>query len=46
MRGIALAETLADHDDAFLAAYLADRAPIPYGRLRGELAAQTAGVSR
>jgi ribosomal protection tetracycline resistance protein len=35
-----LAELLADHDDAFLAAYLA--APVPYGELRATLAAQTA----
>ncbi|WP_329069644.1 translation factor GTPase family protein [Streptomyces sp. NBC_01429] len=44
----ALAESLADHDDVFLAAYLEgvsredDGAPVPYHRLRTELAAQTA----
>lgn len=36
-----LAELLADHDEPFLAAYLNGEAPIPYCRLRGELAAQT-----
>src|SRR5918999_161045 len=36
-----LADLLADHDDAFLAAWLEGEAPVPYGRLRGELAAQT-----
>jgi ribosomal protection tetracycline resistance protein len=39
------AEALADHDDAFLAAYLAgldDGAALPHGRLRAEIAAQTA----
>src|SRR5215203_6196847 len=35
-----LADELADHDDAFLAAYLDDDATVSYGRLRGELAAQ------
>jgi ribosomal protection tetracycline resistance protein len=32
---------LADHDDAFLAAYVANEATVSYRRLRGELAAQT-----
>ncbi|MFI5753880.1 GTP-binding protein [Streptomyces sp. NPDC051569] len=32
---------LADHDDAFLAAYVDDETALPYARLRGELAAQT-----
>jgi ribosomal protection tetracycline resistance protein len=36
----ALAGTLAEHDDAILAAYV-DEAPIPYRVLRAELAAQT-----
>ena len=36
-----LADELADHDDAFLAAYLDDDTEVSYGRLRGELAAQT-----
>ncbi|MFE1958273.1 GTP-binding protein [Streptomyces sp. NPDC059479] len=38
-----LAETLADHDDALMAAYLEldDEAVLPYDRLRRELAAQT-----
>lgn len=36
-----LADLLADHDDTFLAAYLDAAAPIPYRRLRAELAAQT-----
>jgi ribosomal protection tetracycline resistance protein len=35
-----LAELLADHDDALLAAYLDDPAAVPYRRLRAELAAQ------
>ena len=35
-----LAELLADHDDTVLAAYLDDRAALPYRRLRRELAAQ------
>ncbi|AXK35983.1 GTP-binding protein [Streptomyces armeniacus] len=35
-----LAERLADHDDALLAAYV-DDAALPYGRLRAALAAQT-----
>jgi ribosomal protection tetracycline resistance protein len=34
-----LGEVLAEHDDAFLAAWLADE-KLPYGRLRRELAAQ------
>ncbi|MFB6981196.1 GTP-binding protein [Streptomyces scopuliridis] len=36
-----LAELLADHDDALLAAYVDDAAALPYHRLRGELAVQT-----
>ncbi|MBT2232470.1 translation factor GTPase family protein [Nonomuraea sp. NEAU-A123] len=36
-----LAEVLADHDDAFLAAYVHDETAVSYRRLRGELAAQT-----
>jgi ribosomal protection tetracycline resistance protein len=36
-----LVELLADHDDAFLAAYVDDEATGSYRRLRGELAAQT-----
>ncbi|MFE2601227.1 GTP-binding protein [Streptomyces sp. NPDC059396] len=36
-----LAEVLADHDDALMAAYLDDGTPLPYRRLRNELAAQT-----
>ncbi|MGW6745168.1 GTP-binding protein [Streptomyces sp. NPDC055025] len=36
-----LAETLADHDDALMAAYLDDAAALPYGLLHRELAAQT-----
>jgi ribosomal protection tetracycline resistance protein len=36
-----LGELLADHDDALLAAYV-EGAPVPYRRLRGELAAQVA----
>jgi ribosomal protection tetracycline resistance protein len=36
-----LADLLADHDDAILAAYLDDETTVPYRRLRGELAAQT-----
>ncbi|MFJ2245449.1 GTP-binding protein [Streptomyces sp. NPDC094461] len=36
-----LAELLADHDDALLDAYVGNAAPLPYDRLRGELAAQT-----
>ncbi|MFD8826075.1 GTP-binding protein [Streptomyces sp. NPDC059605] len=36
-----LAELLADHDDELLAAYVGDAAPLPYDRLREELAAQT-----
>src|ERR1017187_4847501 len=38
-----LADVIADHDDEFLAAYLDDEIAIPYGRLRGGLAA---GVRR
>jgi ribosomal protection tetracycline resistance protein len=34
-------DLLADHDDAFLAAYVEDEATVSYRRLRGELAAQT-----
>jgi ribosomal protection tetracycline resistance protein len=36
-----LAELLAEHDDALLAAYVDDEATIPHGLLRSELAAQT-----
>ena len=36
-----LAEVLADHDDALLAAYVEDPATVSYARLRRELAAQT-----
>jgi len=36
-----LVDLLADHDDAFLAAYVDDEATVSYCRLRGELAAQT-----
>ncbi|WP_405678646.1 TetM/TetW/TetO/TetS family tetracycline resistance ribosomal protection protein [Streptomyces sp. NBC_01511] len=36
-----LAERLAEHDDALLAAYVDDAAHLPYDRLRRELAAQT-----
>ncbi|MBA3425678.1 MAG: TetM/TetW/TetO/TetS family tetracycline resistance ribosomal protection protein [Rubrobacter sp.] len=36
-----LVDLLADHDDTFLAAYVDDEAKVSYGRLRGELAAQT-----
>ncbi|GAA2416489.1 TetM/TetW/TetO/TetS family tetracycline resistance ribosomal protection protein [Streptomyces pulveraceus] len=36
-----LAELLADHDDALLDAYVGNAAPLPYDRLREELAAQT-----
>jgi ribosomal protection tetracycline resistance protein len=36
-----LADLLADHDDAFLAAYLQDETTVSSRRLRGELAAQT-----
>src|SRR5947209_10966522 len=34
-----LADLLADHDDAFLAAYVADETTVSYRRIRGELAA-------
>jgi ribosomal protection tetracycline resistance protein len=37
-----LAEALADHDDALLAAYVRDESAVPYGRLRAGLAAQAA----
>ena len=37
----ALADLLAEHDDAFLAAYVDDATPVSYSQLRGELAAQT-----
>jgi ribosomal protection tetracycline resistance protein len=37
----ALADLLARHDDAILAAYVNDETPVAYGRLRDELAAQT-----
>ena len=36
-----LVDLLADHDDAFLAAYVDSEKALPCGRLRGELAAQT-----
>ncbi len=36
-----LADLLADHDDAFLAAYVDDETTVSYYQLRGELAAQT-----
>jgi ribosomal protection tetracycline resistance protein len=36
-----LAETLAENDEAILAAYVGDEAAVPYPRLRRELAAQT-----
>ncbi|WP_351224651.1 translation factor GTPase family protein [Streptomyces sp. NPDC002133] len=36
-----LADVLADHDDAFLAAYVRDESAVSYRRLRDELAAQT-----
>src|SRR2546430_5128461 len=35
-----LVDVLADHDDAFLAAYVADETAVPYRRLRRTLAAQ------
>jgi ribosomal protection tetracycline resistance protein len=37
----ALVDLLADHDDAVLADYVEHEMALPYGRLRGELAAQT-----
>ncbi|MFJ5614028.1 GTP-binding protein [Streptomyces sp. NPDC093221] len=37
-----LAGLLAEHDDAFLADYVADESAVSYGRVRAELAAQTA----
>ena len=37
----ALAEDLADHDEAILRAFVRDEASLPYGRLREQLAAQT-----
>jgi ribosomal protection tetracycline resistance protein len=36
-----VADLLADHDDAFLAAYVDDATSVSYCRLRGELAVQT-----
>ncbi|MDQ4128275.1 MAG: GTP-binding protein, partial [Actinomycetota bacterium] len=36
-----LVDLLADHNDAFLAAYVNDERAVSYGQLRGELAAQT-----
>ena len=36
-----LVELLADHDDAFMAAYVDDETALPYARLRSTLAAQT-----
>jgi ribosomal protection tetracycline resistance protein len=41
-----LTESIADHDDAFLAAYLENGTPGSYGRLRRDLAAQAAGGMR
>ena len=38
-----LAELLAEHDDALLAAYVEDETRVPYGRLREALAAQPGG---
>jgi ribosomal protection tetracycline resistance protein len=38
---VGLAETLAEHDDALLAAFVADEAAVPYRRLRDGLASQT-----
>jgi len=38
---MALAETLAEHDEAILRAYVADEASLPYPRLREQLARQT-----
>ncbi len=37
----ALADLLAEHDDAFLTAYVDDATAVSYGQLRSELAAQT-----
>lgn len=37
-----LIDVLAERDDALLAAYVEDEGAVPYGRLRAELAAQTA----
>ncbi|WP_225847121.1 translation factor GTPase family protein [Streptomyces sp. HPF1205] len=37
-----LTEVLAEHDDALLAAYVADGPPVPYERLRAALAERTA----
>src|SRR5215207_11223201 len=39
-----LVDLLADHDDAFLAAYVNDETTLSYHQLRGELAAQTGQV--
>ncbi|MEU9013394.1 translation factor GTPase family protein [Streptomyces sp. NPDC048479] len=36
-----LVDLLADHSDAFLAAYVDDETAVSYGQLRGELASQT-----
>ncbi|MGP3984187.1 GTP-binding protein [Streptomyces sp. KR80] len=36
-----MVDLLTDHDDTLLAAYIDDEARVSYGRLRGELAAQT-----
>ena len=36
-----LVEVIAEHDDAFLAAYVGDETTVSYSRLRAELAAQT-----
>ncbi len=38
---VRLADLLADHDDAMLAAYVDDETTVPYCRLRDDLAAQT-----
>src|SRR6266540_3006235 len=43
-RGITIKSAVvsfADHDDAFLAAYVDDETAVSYGQLRGELAAQS-----
>jgi ribosomal protection tetracycline resistance protein len=36
-----LVDLLADHDDAFMAAYVDDETPVSYSQLRGELAEQS-----
>ena len=40
----AMADRLADHDDAFLADYLVVGTAMPYDRLRGQIARQTRGA--